>query len=175
MTKTTNRSRPLARWTALGLALCCALLLMLATPAPAEPEDRKDATKRLVREYVERCMDGADLSCMETYWIAEKAAGVRKSEEFRRSYFPDLSYSVESMLAEGDRVAVVLRVTGHHTGRGKAPKPGEPPLPPSGGELELDELALYTVSGGKILRGELFSDNMKVAKVLGYTVTPPGR
>ena len=174
MTKSTNPSRPLARRIFLAL-----LALLLLVPLPAAAGDQHHDTKRLVREYVERCMDGGDLACLEHYWPEEKAAKVRKSEELRRSYFPDLSYSIETMIAEGDRVAVVLRVTGHHTGPGKssshADQGDKKPIPPSGSALDLEEVVLYTVSDGRIIAGDLFSDRMPVAQALGYTVTPPGR
>lgn len=169
MTKNTNPSRPLGRWIPHAL-----LALLLVAPLPAAAGDQQHDTKRLVRESVERCMDGGDLACLEHYWPEEKAA----NEELRRSDFPDLSYSIESMIAEGDRAAVVLRVTGHHTGPGKSSSHDQgdkKPIPPSGAALDLEEVVLYTVSDGRIIAGDLFSDRMPVAQALGYTVTPPGR
>ncbi len=174
MTKRMMRSRPSARWTALALTLCATLAVTLGAPVPARAGDpAEEANKRLIREYVEECMDGGDLDCLADYWIDDKAPRVRKSEELRRSYFPDLGYAVEDLLTDGDRVVVVLRVTGHHTGRGKPAHGDKKPIPPSGGELDLEEVVVYTVSRGRIRAGELFSDRLPIAQTMGYTITPP--
>lgn len=168
MPKNRTKSPAVPHWTA--LVLC----LLLAGAGAARGDDATElANERLIREYVEECMDGGDLDCLADYWVDDKAPRVRKSEELRRSYFPDLGYSVEDLLTEGDRVVVVLRVTGHHTGRGKPVHGDKNPIPPSGGELDLQEVVLYTLSGGKIHEGELFSDRLPIAQTMGYTVRPP--
>ena len=161
------------------LAVVAALSVLLALPAAGRAQDpatrTDEANKLLIRDYVDHCLSGGDLDCLARYWVAEKAGGVRKSEELRRAYFPDLRYAVQSLLAEDGRVVVVLRVTGRHTGDGPPAHGDKEPIPPNGGTLELNEVVIYTISGGMIRKGELFSDRVPIAQALGYTVVPPGK
>jgi predicted ester cyclase len=161
------------------LVLATTLGTLLAVPTVGRAQERTSRTiqanKALVRDYVDHCLSGGDLDCLARYWDTGKAGGVRKSEELRRSYFPDLRYAVQSLLAEDDRVVAVLRVTGQHTGDGPPVHGDKEPIPPSGGTLDLNEVVIYTVSGGMIRQGELFSDRIPIAQALGYTVVPPGK
>lgn len=53
------------------------------------------------------------------------------------------------------------------------PLPAASPQEEANRRLEVEEVALYTVAGGKLHQQWLLSDRMPVAQALGYTVTPP--
>ena len=160
-----TRSPAIPRWT-LGLLLLTAAV-PLATAAAAE-----DPTEELLRRYFSECLDQpGDYGCLEEYWTADKADGVRRSEAFRRSFFPDLHYEIVEILVDGDRAAVRCRVTGTYPGTAPA---GDSEAAGDRGRLEIDEAFFYRLKDGKIDSGKPFSDRIAVAEALGYTVTPPG-
>lgn len=163
-------------WTMPALALGLALSLVGAAPLPAAAEDAGEAAnKALVYRYVEECLNGRDAACFEELRTPEVAAKARKLQEFRRSFFPDLRYEVREVLADGDRLAVLVTTRGRHTGTHPKLDEGKEPIPPSYGELEVDEVFLFTVSGDKLGDGRIVSDNLAVSKAVGYTVQPPPR
>ena len=74
--------------------------------------------------------------------------------------FPDLHPDIKDMVAEGDKVAVRLNVTGTHKGefQGK---------PPTGSKLSLDEMAFLTIIDGRITEGWVTSDTMSLMQQIG--------
>lgn len=151
-----------------------ALTLALACPAPGLAADGEAAAARdLALRYVEECLNGGDPACFEEFVFPEKAAKARKFHDFRRSFFPDLRYEVLEVLADGDRVMVLVTTRGRHTGHGDLDE-GKEPVPPSHRALEVDEVFLFRVAGGRLGDGKMVSDNLAVAKAVGYVVQPPG-
>jgi steroid delta-isomerase-like uncharacterized protein len=78
--------------------------------------------------------------------------------------FPDLDHDIKDMVAEGDKVAVRLNVTGTHKGefQGK---------PPTGRILSLDEMAFLTIIEGRIIEGWVTSDTLSLMQQIGATHT----
>lgn len=158
------------------LAPCLVLMLSGAAPGPAAAEGPDEAAgKDLAFRYVETCLNGRDLACFDELRTPESAAKARKLHEFRRSFFPDMRYEVREVLADGDRVMVLVTTRGRHTGETPKLPEGKEPIPPSYGELEVDEVFLFTVAGDRLGDGKIVSDNLAVSKAAGYTVVPPGR
>lgn len=145
------------------------LLAALAAPlAASSPEDRN---KALVRDFYEVVLNGGDFDAVERF----VAPGVddldrekiEKLEAFRRSFFPDLAYVIEEMVAEGGTVVVRLRETGTHTGTAKG-------IPATGEPMELRAVVIYRIEDGRIRDRWILEDNMKVAEALGYQIEKPG-
>jgi steroid delta-isomerase-like uncharacterized protein len=78
--------------------------------------------------------------------------------------FPDLHHDVKDMVAEGDKVAVRLNVTGTHKGEFQG-------IPPSGRKLSLDEMAFLTIIDGRITEGWIISDTMSFMQQIGAIPT----
>jgi predicted ester cyclase len=76
------------------------------------------------------------------------------------SGFPDLQHKVEKVIAEGEGVAVSFRIIGTNTGSFMG-------APASGQPIEVDALALMTISSGKVteLRGQF--DQVGVLQQIG--------
>jgi steroid delta-isomerase-like uncharacterized protein len=74
--------------------------------------------------------------------------------------FPDLNHNIEDMVAEGDKVAVRLNVTGTHKGEFQG-------IAPSGRKLSLDEMAFLTIIDGRITEGWITSDTMGFMQQIG--------
>ena len=78
--------------------------------------------------------------------------------------FPDLHHNIKDMVAEGDKVAVRLNVTGTHKGEFRS-------IPPSGRKLSLDEMAFLTILDGRITEGWVTSDTMSFMQQIGAIPT----
>ena len=78
--------------------------------------------------------------------------------------FPDLHHDIKDMVAEGDKVAVRLNVTGTHKGEFQG-------IPPSGRKLSLDEMAFLTIIDGRITEGWITSDTMSFTQQIGAIPT----
>lgn len=75
----------------------------------------------------------------------------RKYYEALRAAVPDARYEVDDLIGEGDRVVVRWRMLGTHTG----PFNG---LAPSGRPITLKGIAIYRVSGGRLVERWVVSD-----------------
>ena len=78
--------------------------------------------------------------------------------------FPDLHHDVKDIVAEGDKVAVRLNVTGTHKSEFRG-------IPPSGRKLSLDEMAFLTIIDGRITEGWITSDTMSFMQQIGAIPT----
>jgi len=74
--------------------------------------------------------------------------------------FPDLRHEIIDMVAEGDKVAVRLSVTGTHKGDFQG-------IPPTGNKLSLDEMGFITIIDGKITEGWISADTMRLMQQIG--------
>jgi steroid delta-isomerase-like uncharacterized protein len=74
--------------------------------------------------------------------------------------FPDLHHDIVDMVAERDKVAVRLNVTGTHKGEFQG-------IPTTGKKLSLDEMGFMTIIDGKITEGWISSDTMRLMQQIG--------
>ena len=80
--------------------------------------------------------------------------------------FPDLHHEIVDMVAEGDKVAIRLNVTGTHKGEFQG-------IPPTGKKLSLYEMGFITIIDGKITEGWISADTMRLKQQLGALPSPP--
>ncbi len=83
------------------------------------------------------------------------------------SAFPDLHVTIHDMVAEEDKVAVRWSFSGTHKGE----LPGNPPLPPTGKQIEVNAMAVHRVAGDKLAETWVNFDAMGMMQQLG--VVPP--
>ena len=76
------------------------------------------------------------------------------------SAFPDLHHEIVDMVAEGDKVAIRLSVTGTHKGEFQG-------IPPTGKKLSLDEMGFISIIDGKIVEGWISADTMGLMQQIG--------
>lgn len=69
------------------------------------------------------------------------------------SAFPDLTRNVEDMVAEGDRVAVIVNVTGTHKGELRG-------VQPTGKKVSFTSMEILTINDGKIVEERAIADRM---------------
>jgi steroid delta-isomerase-like uncharacterized protein len=80
--------------------------------------------------------------------------------------FPDLNHEIVDLVAERDKVAVRLNVTGTHKGEFQG-------IPPTGKKLSLDEMGFITIIDGKITEGWISADTMRLMQQIGGIHPPP--
>lgn len=98
--------------------------------------------------------------------LREGRDAVREMVERACATFPDYHEELLSMLVEGDRAAVHLRITGTQDGAWG-------PLPPSGRRVEFDEMLLLTFDAdGRVVHQRGVVDNLAALRQLGVMPTP---
>src|SRR5262249_38388897 len=86
--------------------------------------------------------------------LREGLDGVRQMMEGAYATFPDYHEELLAMVAEGDRVAVHLRITGTQSGHWG-------PLPPTNRRLEFEEMLMLTFdTDGRVVHQRGIVDNL---------------
>jgi steroid delta-isomerase-like uncharacterized protein len=140
-----------------------------------------EESKAVVRRYVERGMIDGDLdAAVEAYApdfvyhnpvVTEMPTlplgpeGVRQLLAVTRDAFPDLRYTIEALIGEGDTVAVLY--TWHGTHRGELGG-----IPPTGREVTAMGAMVCRVAGGQIVEEWDVDDRLSVMQQLGLLSTP---
>jgi predicted ester cyclase len=117
-----------------------------------------EANKALVRSFYERINQG-DLSVVDAFisphFTDRNAApesptrtpgaeGVKQLLAARRAAFPDLHYTIEDLLAEGDKVVVRETLEGTHQGDFYG-------IAPTGKRVRATHLYLWRIEDGKVV------------------------
>jgi ketosteroid isomerase-like protein len=83
---------------------------------------------------------------------------IRETQSRARQLFDGIRYTVEEMLADGDRVAARYTV--------RAQKKGGKPV-------EVTGVTIFRMADGKIREAWIFNDQIELFRQLGYTLLPP--
>jgi steroid delta-isomerase-like uncharacterized protein len=76
------------------------------------------------------------------------------------SAFPDVNYSIDDILAEGDRTAIRCTLRATHKGTFKG-------IPATGKRIEVGQVEIHRIVGGKIAEAWGFSDSQSMMTQLG--------
>ena len=79
--------------------------------------------------------------------------------------FPDLRFSIEDILAEGDMV--VTRLTAHGTHQGELLG-----IPATGKQVAVPAMEIYRITGGKIAEQWVIADVLRMMQQLGVIPAP---
>jgi ketosteroid isomerase-like protein len=163
-------------------------MFLLAPPAAAQPPgespappsqvaaaDPIEANKDLVRRYLSEVLSAGKLDVLDqllapdfvdsTPGAPKDVRGpevIRAAQARARKIFPEVSYTVEDLIAEGDRVAA--RYTVRATGRsdsGPGPK------------VEVTGITIFRIADGKIREAWIINDQIEMFLQLGYSLQPP--
>ena len=114
------------------------------------------ANRALVRRQMEEGFNAGNLAIFdETYapdfldhhGFADQQPGlaeVKRVYERFRAAFPDLSTTIEDLVAEGDKVVVRSRLRATHLGTFQG-------IPPTGKPIEIEAINIYRIANGKIV------------------------
>lgn len=79
---------------------------------------------------------------------------------YLRAAFPDRVDVIEQVIAEGDRVGLLFRVTGTHTGNFFG-------IPPTGKKIDVYEVAMLRIVNGQMVEGWFMMDEADLLQQLG--------
>jgi predicted ester cyclase len=136
-----------------------------------------EENKALFRRTYEELLNGGDLSVAEDlvapdFMNHEAAPGRDRGPEsmrglatMLRTAFPDLHFEIEELIAEGDRVAGRLAMSGTHEG----PLMG---TPPTGRSVRQDHMHFVRFRDGKAIEHWGVRDDLGMMKQLGLMPEP---
>ena len=135
-----------------------------------------EANKELIRRAFEAQNRGDDDAMAECYdpdiTLHEPGlpAPVRGHAAFRqllmmyRSAFPDLRFTEENLLADGEQVAARWRIDVTHTGEFMG-------IPPTGKRLTISSIDIFRIVNGKIAEQWVVADTLGMLQQLGAIPT----
>jgi steroid delta-isomerase-like uncharacterized protein len=92
--------------------------------------------------------------------------GVKQVFGMFRTAFPDLRFTVEDIIAEGDKV--VSRITAHGTHKGDFQG-----IPPTGKQTTQTGIDILRIAGGKVVERWGEFDNLGLMQQIGVVPPPP--
>ena len=90
---------------------------------------------------------------------------VKKSTSEEFSAFPDLHFTIDDMVAEGDKVAARITMTGTHKGEYMG-------APPTNKKIRIKAITIERFAGGKIVEEWGMADTLSLMQQLGAVPTP---
>ena len=96
-------------------------------------------------------------------------AFIQEHAKFRAA-FPDYQFTIDDLIAEGDKI--VVRGTVRATHRGEFPIDELKGIAPTGKHLEWTEVWIQQIQGGKLVEGWLVVDGVSRLQQLGVLPSP---
>ncbi len=93
--------------------------------------------------------------------------GVKQAISIHRTGYPDMHFTIEEQVAEGDKVVSLWTITGTHKGEWVG-------IPPTGKQISIHGMSLQRYQGGKMVEGWLAMDMLGWMQQIGV-VPPPGQ
>lgn len=136
-------------------------------------EENKAIIRRWVEGYNNHDPSIVDELISDDYVLhAPGGQDIKGPESFKQMFianlpiFPDIHYTIDDMVAEGDKVAVRYTMTATHQGEYMG-------ITATGKRITLTQAFFYRLAGGKIVEALPYSDQLVLFQQLG--VSPPGQ
>jgi len=135
--------------------------------------------KALVERFIEEVFNKGNVNAIADFCVPGSmfAGGVVGQIRSLKTFLPDGQFTIDSLIAEGDKVVAVITQRGTNTGPivglpafGKL----ETPVPPTGKAVAVSSVSIFTLSGSKIKSYENHIDQISLLQQLGWTIEPPG-
>jgi steroid delta-isomerase-like uncharacterized protein len=150
-----------------------------SSPTHREREEAVSAedNKALVRRFVDEVQSGGNTDLIDAICSAEfvnhsappglpaDLEGIKILTAMFRGAFPDSYFTVEDMIAEGDKV--VTRKTFHGTHEGEFMG-----IPPSGRTVNVSLIDVVRISDGRVVEHWSVGDNLGMMQQLGGILQP---
>ena len=140
-------------------------------------EENKMAIRRLTDEALNQGnMDVLDHVLADTFTYHDPAnPGVTSRDDYKqfvaalRTTFPDIHFTIEDEVADGDQLAIRWTMRGTH--RGDLVMPAGP-IPPTGKQVQVSGITLIRFTEGKVVEEWQNADNLGFLQQLGVIPTP---
>jgi steroid delta-isomerase-like uncharacterized protein len=139
-----------------------------------------EGNKSIVRRIVAEVWNRANLDAADELFAAnftrngEKSLGpegVKAIMSGVTAAMPDLEYTIDDLIAEGDKVVVRWFARGTHTGEWQ--RPGMGLLAPTGRQITLRAMNLFRIDDGKAAEVWEFGDSIGFLRQIGATIVAP--
>lgn len=136
-------------------------------------EENKAVVRRLIEEMVNKGNFAAAGPLIAEDWRpvnprpgqAPGRKGLLDSVTSMRAAFPDLEWTIEEIIAEGDKVATTLIMRGTHQGEFMG-------IPPTGKRVTVRSMGIDTCAAGQCKQSLLLLDTFSLMQQLGVIPTP---
>ena len=124
---------------------------------------------RIVRDFIREFWNEGDFGCIDRFmaegyvdhaYVPNNAEGLKNVASLLHSAFPDQSSSEESIVAQGDRVVVRLRMKGTHQGDFRG-------APATGKGFEANLYREYRLANGRIAEHWALFDTASLLRHIG--------
>lgn len=136
-------------------------------------EEIRAMTRRLIDEINKGNFDALDKYYASDFVIHlppfPDIRGLKAYKRFlanQRTSFPDVQWTIDEMISEGDRGAIRITWRGTNTGQSKFF-----PFPPTGKQVTWSCCVMSRIAGGKIVETWTYADNLGLMQQLG--IIPP--
>jgi steroid delta-isomerase-like uncharacterized protein len=138
-------------------------------------EENKALIRRLIEEFINQGNTAVATELVAEDHVALEPspghqpgrAGLLTTIARMRTAFPDLQYTIEDMVAEGDKVAVYFVWRGTHQGEFLG-------IPPTGKRVAVPCMGFDYCVAGQCKKSRILMDTMSLMRQLGV-VPPPGQ
>jgi steroid delta-isomerase-like uncharacterized protein len=135
-------------------------------------ENNKAVTHQFLDELFNKrnpaIVDALCVNNVVNHGLGPEASGIEGTKRSASMYlaaFPDLHFTFEDYIAEGDQVVVRWTSTGTHKGELMG-------IPPTGKQFSGTGMEIYRFEGGKIAEHWLASDQLGLLQQLGVVPAP---
>lgn len=125
----------------------------------------QEANKAVLRRFFDEIVNRGSVEIADELFAPEFVAGAKQVALMWREAFPDLVLTVDDMIAEGDRVAATVTITGTH--KGVLRMGSFPDLPPTGRRATWTGMDLVRIRDGKIVERRSPRDLLRMLQQLG--------
>ncbi len=138
-----------------------------------------EGNKAIARRLAEELVQGGDLALVDELFAVDYVPhdpsdpgrpggrdGARQFIAMLHTGMSDVRYTIEDLIAEGDRVMYRWTLRGRHTG----PFMG---IPPTGNRIAIDGIDLFRIEAGRIAESWVAADALGMLQQLGV-LPPPG-
>ncbi|MGA7670844.1 MAG: ester cyclase [Nitrolancea sp.] len=138
-----------------------------------------EANKNLIRSWMTEVLTGHDIDAIEKYFAPNcvhhdlemgDSQGVEAEKQLTSNFvtaFPDLAFTLQNVLGEGELVSGIARITGTHNGDLMG-------VPPTGKPFEASIMAIFRIVDGKIVEHWSHANVMSQLVRLGIMPQPTG-
>ena len=135
-----------------------------------------DGNKALIRRFYEVVWNQRQYAAAREFFAEDSvrhelsgpvrggADGIARNAEAWCAAFPDTRYTVEDVIAEGDRVVARWSMTAIHRGEWRG-------VPPTGNQIRFRGVNIYRIEGGKVAEIWNFRDDLGLFQQLGVVTS----
>lgn len=142
---------------------------------------QEENNKALVRRFYDEVWNKGNLNAVDELfapdyvvvnrppWRKPGAGGLKEFIQDNHRMFPDVHHEVQSIIAEGNEVAVYFKATATHEGDLNGPVGL---VPATGKKVHWDGSAFFKIEGGKVVETQGVINNMSLMQQLGAVPAP---